>query len=955
MEPERWADVDRLYHAALARDRRERAAFVAEACLGDDALRHEVESLLVQESRAAGFMSTPAAAMAGATSEGGVTSFTGQRIGAYEIESLLGAGGMGDVYRARDTRLDRTVAIKILHDVLAGDSQTRERFDREARAISQLDHPNICALYDVGEHQGAAYLVMQYLEGETLQDRLAKGALPSDQALTCAMQIAAALDQAHRAGIVHRDLKPGNIMLTKSGAKLLDFGLAKRAAPMVTGATPSTRPPSPPHLTAPGTILGTLQYMAPEQLEAKDADARTDIFAFGAVVYEMLTGKEAFQGSSRASLISAILHDDPALLSTIRPLTPPALSRVIKTCLAKDPDDRWQSARDMGRALKDIAEQPFSTHTITAAGAGTRWRGWISRGLVAAAVLLAATALTTGALRPRSPDEPHAYRSTLLLPANLSGVPSSRLALSPDGRHLAFVATSESGQVQLWVRALDGLAAEPLVGTEGAQAPFWSPNGRSLAFFADGKLKKIDIAGGPAVPLCDARVVPNAVPGAWSRDEVIVFNASTTMSPLSRVSAGGGTAEVITALDRRTGEAGHTMPSFLPDGQHFLYGAQTSSGRVLGLYVGSLTSIDRTRLLDGVSHAIFAQGRLLFLRGTTLMAQSFDAGRRVLTGEPEPVGEQVQTDPSWRGAFAASDTGLVVYQAGATPSRLLWYDRRGRQTAVLGNPAHYDDVFLSPDGRHASVSVSESGSPNRAIWTLDVASGIATRMTFEAGEQFDAPWSDDGRLIFDSSHNGHQELFLKPANGADAEALLTDGVDKYAQSWSPDGRFLIYMVWGATTGQDLWMLPLTGDRKPAAFLETSNTDGGGQFSPDGRWIAYWSNRTGRLEVFVASFPGPGRIRQVSTSGGIFPRWRRDGKEIFYRSPDNMLMAATVNGQGPNFEVRAVRPLFGVRPGGPHWFYDVAPDGEHFLVNTAPEQTASAPITLVVNWPAALKR
>jgi Tol biopolymer transport system component len=410
---------------------------------------------------------------------------------------------------------------------------------------------------------------------------------------------------------------------------------------------------------------------------------------------------------------------------------------------------------------------------------------------------------------------------------------------------------------------------------------------------------------------------------------VILFNAMTADSPLSRVSAGGGTSTVVTALDTPAGETGHTLPSFLPDGQHFLYGATTSGQRALGVYVGSFNSPARIRLLEGVSDARYVRGHLIFLRGTTLMAQPFDP----------------------------TESGVLAYQAGSTTSRLIWFDRAGTQTGVVGDPANYDNVFLSPDGMQASVSVRESGSATRAIWTVDVASGNKRRFTFEAGEQFEAPWSRDGkRRVFNSPRNGHLDFYQKLSSGAGTEeVLLADGVDKYAMSWSPDGRFLMYMVFGVTTDQDLWILPVNGteDHKPFVFLQTAASEGGGQFSPDGRWVAYWSNETGPLQVFVAPFPATGAKWQVSTTGGLYPRWRRDGKELFYRSLDNKLMAASVNGDGSSFEVGTVRPLFDVRPGGPFWFYDVAPDGQHFLVNTAEQRTTSAPISLIVNWPAAL--
>jgi Tol biopolymer transport system component len=882
----------------------------------------------------------------------------GTRLGPYEIQSALGAGGMGEVYKGRDTRLDRSVAIKILPAALAADSQFRDRFDREARAISQLDHPHICALYDVGEHTGTAYLVMQYLEGETLADRLTKGALPLDQALQVAIQIAGALAAAHKAGIVHRDLKPGNIMLTKSGAKLLDFGLAKTGASVLGGTNLSMLPTTPP-ITQQGSILGTFQYMAPEQIEGKDADARTDLFAFGAVLYEILTGRKAFEGKTQATLIAAIIGSNPPPVTQVRPAAPATLNRIVATCLAKDPDDRWQSARDLMRELQWIAEAPaqVAEPTLSVAGRKGRFGGArLAWSLLVVAGIAALTLMTVTYIR-RAPVDTRVYRSTILAALTSNPNTESILSLSPDGHQLAFIGSDANGNQLVYVRALDGLTAHPLAGTEGAATLFWSPDGRFLAFAAGNKLKTIDAAGNSSpVVLCESLA---ALPGSWNRDGVILF--TPTGGPLFRVSSAGGKPSPVTSLDTKLGETAHTYPYFLPDGRHFLYLAQASGGVPHGVYIGSLDSTERKRLLDGGSNAQYAQGALVFLRGTTLVAQPFDVSRLALTGEPVPLADGVQVSEVSAvlrtGTFSVSETGALVYRAdGSGGSELVWFDRSGHEVGRLGDRAKYLDVVLSPDGSRASVSVLEPGTATRDVWIYDVARGLRNRGTFDPEDDLDAKWSPEGsRIVFGSRRRGHLDLYVKAASGADTEQLLwADDLDKYPQSWSPDGRFLLYVTVGGPAGQDLWVLPMTGDeRKPFPFLRTRFNKGTGQFSPDGRWIVYRSNDTGRFEIYVAPFPGPGGKWQVSTMGGSVPRWR--GNEIFYVAPGNTLMVAAVAVDGARLDVGPVKKLFQARPVTPRYFFDVSPDGQRLLVNTADEPAGSVPLTLVVNWTAALKK
>jgi eukaryotic-like serine/threonine-protein kinase len=891
----------------------------------------------------------------------------GRRLGPYEILSAIGAGGMGEVYKARDARLDRTVAIKVLPTHLADRAELRERFEREAKTIASLNHPHICTLFDTGHQDEIDFLVMEYIEGETLAQRLVKGALPIQQVLQYAIEIADALDKAHRQGITHRDLKPGNIMLTKSGTKLLDFGLAKLKQGVAPATPESQLSTMKGSVTGEGTILGTLQYMAPEQVEAKEVDARTDIFAFGVVIYEMATGKKAFEGKSQASLMAKILEIDPPSMSSLQPMTPPALDRVVKKCLAKEPEKRWQAASDVCDELKWIAEggsqagmpaPVAATHKSPLSDARLAW-------LVAVAFFLAALALGSFVYIYRAPEQARAVRFSLFPPdkwslAGTGAVTTGATApvnISPDGQQVAFVAISAEGKTLLWVRSLDTLTAQAVAGTEGASAPFWSPDSRSLAFFAGRKLKKIDVSGGPPITLCDA---PDNRGGTWNRDGVIVFAPGNT-SALLKVSASGGMPTPATVLGQ--GELGHIRPSFLPDGRHFLYSTIAPRPGLGGpIYVGSLDSAERKVLFNANSaNALYTQGYLLFLREATLIAQPFDARRLVLTGDAFPIAERIRTSVSTQpyGYFSASENGALVYQTGAETanSQLLWFDRTGKQIGALGDPAAYRAVELSPDGKRASVSILDEAGKGEDIWLYDVARGLRTRFTFGPANFF-AVWSPDGgRIVFSSRRKGSFDLYQKDPSGAGSEeTLLEDNLDKYPDSWSPDGRFVLYENQGSSRSSNLFVLPLSGDRMPFPLLQTQFSETEGRISPDGRWVAYRSNESGRNEIYVAPFPGPGGKWQISTAGGAFPRWRHDGSEIFYLTPDNRLMAASVNGKATGFEVGAVKPLFATRIViGGDYQYDVSADGQRFLIDTSPEQAAFAPITVVLNWTAGLKK
>jgi Tol biopolymer transport system component len=891
----------------------------------------------------------------------------GTKLGRYEILAAAGSGGMGEVYRARDTRLDRIVAVKVLLEAVLRDPGRRQRLEREARAVSSLSHPNICTLHDVGHQDGVDYLVMELLEGETLADRLAKGPLPPDLALRHAVEIAGALDAAHRQGIVHRDLKPGNIMLTRTGAKLLDFGLARadqESAPGISGlsATPThTRP-----LTEEGTFVGTVPYMAPEQLEGKPADARSDLFAFGAVLYEMTTGRRAFQGKSQASLIAAILASEPPPLATLQPLAPPSLERVVRRCLAKDPEERWQSARDLMLELKWIAEAAPQAAAARAGSAIPRYR---ERTWMALALALAAATLVLAVGRFRGATTAgDAIRSSILPPEDsafyFGGIYSGPVTISPDGRLLAFVGRTPTGRELLWVRPLDSLSFRPLDGTEGASFPFWSPDGRSIGFFADSKLRKIEAQGGPPQTLCETSIARG---GSWNEEGTIIF-APDVSDSIYRVPASGGEAVPVTQLDETRHQVNHRWPWFLPDGRHFLFYARSGSDESTGTYVGSLDSKEQKFIVAGRSNAVYAPpGYLLFVREGTLMALPFDARRLEITGGAIAVADPVSVNASVQKAiFSVSSSGILAYQGGVLTgdSQLRWFDRSGKPAGVIGEhgePTVYLFPRLSPDGRRLVVQIADPRSANSDLWIDDVARGVMTRFTFEPSVETSPVWSPDGtRIAYASNRKGRFHMFAKASSGVGAEEALVEESDADARplSWSPDGRYIAFtrrQVKGPTRG-DIWILPLFGDRKPFPFLHSEFEEAFASFSPDGRFIAYVSNESVRNEVYVTPFPGAGGKWQVSTAGGTSPRWRRDGRELFYMTQDNRIMSVEIGAKGDRLEIGAVRPLFQTRSlQGPGGTYDPSADGKRFLIVSESEQVTSEPITLVVNWTAALPR
>ncbi|MEP6471312.1 MAG: protein kinase [Acidobacteriota bacterium] len=889
----------------------------------------------------------------------------GTRLGPHEILAPLGAGGMGEVYRARDTRLDRVVAVKVLHSHLAADEHLRQRFDREARTISQLSHPNICALYDVGHQDGIDYLVMEYLEGETLTKRLQRGALPIEQVLRYGIQVADALDKAHRQGIVHRDLKPDNVMITKSGVKLLDFGLAKlgAAAPGGVFSGVSVFPTqADASLTAQGTIIGTFQYMSPEQLEGKDADARSDIFALGALLYEMATGKNAFAGQSHASLIAAILDRTPPPISTVQQTTPSALDRVVQTCLEKEPDDRWQTAHDVKLQLEWIAEGG-SQASLPAAVVGKR-KGRERLAWILAAAALAATIAIALLKLPREGSGPTAVQSMILAPEKTSfrfiGNDAGPVAISPDGKSLAFAAADGSGQTTLWIRSLDSLAARSLPGTENARYPFWSPDDRSLGFFADGKLKRVEVDGGPALPICGS---PDPRGGTWNRDGVILFEPQFR-EPIFRVSAGGGKPVPVTRLDASRRETTHRWPFFLPDGRHFLYFSgshQTGAESELdAIFVASLDPAERPKLLVRArSHPEYAAGHLLYVLQKTLLAQRFDLDQLEPQGEPVSIAKNVQEDPGFFTAvFSASRNGTLAYQLGGGAvglTQLVWFDRSGKKLEALEQPAEYWDPHISPDGRRVSFTVGDPGD----AWSYEFSRKARTRLTFGPASESAPMWSPDGsRFVFTSGASGGGDIYTKPASGGSGEKLLVgSSLLKEPTGYSPDGRFLVYNVTtGSSKRRDVWIVSFV-DGTSSPLLATESDEADAVFSPDGRWIAYQSDESGRSEIYVRSYPKSGGKWQVSSGGGIHPVWRADQKEIFYQSADWKLMAVEVS-TSAEFESGVPNALFPIRPKtAPNRNFDVSPDGQRILVNMPAGEGVeqSPPVVLVQNWTALLKR
>ena len=890
---------------------------------------------------------------------------SGTKLGPYEIQSPLGAGGMGEVYRARDTRLDRTVAVKVLATHLSSSSELKQRLEREARAISSLNHPHICHLYDIGSHDGTDYLVMEFLEGETLAERLRKGPLPMTEVLKIGICIAEALSIAHGHGIVHRDLKPGNIMLTAGGAKLMDFGLAKpltlqssasgSATPPSFTAVATMSSPSPlSPLTTAGSIVGTIQYMSPEQIEGKEADARSDIFALGAVLYEMTSGKRPFSGKSQISLASSILESDPDPISTLKPETPPAFDYLVKTCLQKNPEDRFQTAQDIKLQLQWIATDKSRPPQATPTAPLTQGRlGWI------VAAVFATVLVGLGIfLLARSPVQAPSIRTFINPPPNtrlnLNGDYAGPPVLSPDGSTLAFTATDADGKTTVWVRPMDAPDARVLAGTEDASFPFWSPDNRSLAFFADGKLKAVDLNGGAPQVIADA---PFGRGGAWGADGNIVF-AANTVDPITRVNASGGPPVQITHLDLSQ-HTSHRWPCFLPDGKHFLYLAihhNYSKSANDTIYYASVDGRENRPLLHAQTNALYAAGYLLFARGDQLLAQSFDPGSGKLSGEPKTLAKGIMDDlTTWHMAASAADNGLLVFGAGgATDWQLVWVDRNGKEMSIVVDKlTNLLAAVISPQGDRIALDI-DTGVPD--VWVLDLSRNVRTRLTFGPVSNALPAWSPDGKWIaYTSNRNGRFSIYRKPSDGSGAEELLlSDDQTLIAADWSPDGKSLLY---GRGSGglKELWVMPLEGDRKPRLVLPSK--PGvilfGASFSPDGHWLTYSSDESGTPEVFVVSFDGAPGKWQVSSSGGGGPKWSRDGKEIFYLGPTFAVFSTSVQEAGSTLRIGDTHKLVS-RWVAPDVFYDVSPDGKKILLDRV-QQEVSQSVTVVTNFASALKK
>jgi serine/threonine protein kinase/WD40 repeat protein len=875
------------------------------------------------------------------------------RFGPYEIIAPLGAGGMGEVFRARDTRLDRTVAIKICT------GRFTERFEREARAISSLNHPHICALYDIGREDTVEYLVMEYLEGESLETRLRKGPLPIEEALEIAIQIASALNAAHRRGMVHRDLKPGNVMLTRSGAKLLDFGLAKMNETIELSGADVTQLSVHRPITVEGTILGTLQYMSPEQLEGKEADARSDIFSFGAMLYEMITGRKGFAGSSQASLIAAVMTTAPPPVSTIQPMASPALDRLVRRCLAKSPDDRWQCAGDLLSDLEWIAESGSQAGAPAPLAAMRRSReriAWLAGGLAGLMVVILIAWIAVH-LR-NEPAPPAMVRFEIPVPDKLSFFWSQLPAVSPDGGRIAFTAAESGiGTQQLFVRPLNTATATELpVSGSSPMFPFWSPDGQQIAFSSGGTLQRVGVSGGTPVTICECNARSG---GTWNRDGVILSENSTGV--LYRVSAAGGDAKPLRPLAH--GETAQRWPEFLPDGKHYLYLSVGNGPNQPGIYAASLDSNDRTFLVATNTNAAYLQsGQLLFTRGSVLMAESFDLQSLKLSGEPRPVADHIELGPTTTiASFAASPSGVVVWRhtKPSSLSSLQWFDRSGRKLSVVGEPVDYSNPGLSPDDSKLAVCIRDPQTRTRDIWIFDLLRGGKTRLTFDPADDIDPIWSPDGtRIAFTSDRSGQRNIYWKLADGSGPEELLVGGKEaqENVEDWSRDGKYLIYnfLSGGRAT---LRVLPLGGDRKPVTYLDTGFFTTESQFSPNGRWVAYYSTESGRMEVYVQGVsldPSQSRGKwQISTAGGELPRWRRDGKELYYHF-GTQYFAVDVTTDGPTFVAGIPKPLFEAHAvgttgsgGSP---YVVTSDGKRFLVLAATDEKApSSPLDIVVNW------
>jgi serine/threonine protein kinase/Tol biopolymer transport system component len=963
MTPERWEQIGQLYEAAKELEPTQRAAFLDQACAGDEELRREVESLFAAAASVGDFIAAPALKDAAELlTDQSPGAMVGKQLGHYQVLSLIGAGGMGEVYAARDTRLGRKVAIKLLPASLSRDSDRLRRFEQEARAAGMLNHPNILTIHDIGTHEGAPYIVSELLEGETLREQIKDSPVAPRKAVDFALQITRGLAAAHERGLVHRDLKPENLFLTRDGRiKILDFGLAKLVQTRF-GSIDTSGPTQIGITTSPGMVMGTVGYMAPEQVRGEEADTRADIFAFGVILYELLAGDRPFRRETAAETMSAILKADAPELPAPLSAQSPGLERVIHRCLEKRPEQRFQSASDLSFALEALTAsartsdamptRPLRSHIQNRIGQAG-WVGWIVAGVFALATML----LTVAYLR-RPAAEAETIRLTVAPPEKAVRV--SDPVISPDGRRLAFVAATE-GRPMLWVRLMDSLAAQPLAGTEGAVSPFWAPTGQSIGFFAGGKLKKIGLSGGAPVTLGDA---PENRGGTWGQDGVILFVPHQNAG-VHRVSAAGGSVTAVTTLDAARQES-HLRPCFLPDGRHFLYLVTGLPESEAGLYLASLDNQERRRLLAAESNAAYAPadtaaggGYLLFAHRGALLAQPFDAAGQRLTGEPVRLSDEVQIGPFGKGYFSVSDNGVLAYSSSSSGANQQpgWFDRTGKLLGLIGAAGPYLNAELSPDEERVAVPRLDRQTATPDIWLLDLQRGAHSRFTLDPAADFYPIWSPDSRrLAWVSLREGLFSLYQKLFDGTgQEELLLRSSHQKHPTDWSADGRFILYQENDPKTKWDVWVLPLDGERKPAPWVQTQFNETSGRFSPDSKWIAYTSDESGSNEVYVQAFQQRSSRWQISTGGGDHARWRRDGKELFYIAPDGKLMAVEVK-SGASFEAGVPRALFdlrSIRTSGPN--YAVADDGRKFLIVTNIEEANAAPFIVVLNWTAELNR
>jgi Tol biopolymer transport system component len=886
---------------------------------------------------------------------------SGARLDHYEIISPLGAGGMGEVYRARDTRLNREVAIKILPASFANDADRLKRFEQEARATSALNHPNILTVHDIGTHEGQPYIVEELLEGEELRGQLNGSPIPQRKAVDYAQQIAAGLAAAHAKGIIHRDLKPENLFVTTDDrVKILDFGLAKLRSQQ--NDPVDSQVPTQKKITDPGTVMGTVGYMSPEQVRGQEADHRSDIFSFGVILYEMLSGHRTFSGDSAIEVMNAILKEEPPELSETNAKASPALDKIVRRCLEKRPERRFQTASDLGFALEALATTGSSGASRMQAAQAPGASATIKRERIAWIGLAVMTliALAFGAAYVHRPA-PEAETARLMVTPPEKATRFDWPAISPDGRTLAFVATVE-GKTQLWVRPLDSTTARPLAEITPNICPFWSPDSRFIAFIHEGKLKKIALAGGAAETLCDA----SAPGGTWNRDGVILFSAGG--GGIKRVPTNGGAATNVTTVDSSRGERIHQFPVFLPDGRRFLFCVGNYNQEKAAVFLASLEGGEKRQLFetDGRTVGVVVnpsapdEGWIVFTRQTVLQAQPFDFRRNQLVGEPVRLRGQVFVDGFGVARFSLAANGTLVLLEGNDYRQATWADRTGKRLGMVGQPGLWSFNRLSPDGQRLTVTRNNLQTQTSDIYVLDLARGTETRFTFNPANDRSQIWSPDGsRLVWTSSREGVANLYQKAASGAGQdELLLRSAHSKFPDDWSANGKFLLYQERHPQTRRDLrdlWILPLEGERTPWPWLNTPFDEFFAKFSPDGKWIAYTSDESGRYEIYVQAFtpgaPASGGKALLSTNGGLDPHWRRDGRELYYRSPDGKLIAVDVT-LGAEVKAGTPRELFSF---GSLFSWEVTGDGQRFLLMTSADETSVPPFTVVLNWMAELKK